>query len=236
MIGRLAELEPSRRRARDRPRSRRAHSLSRGARRARARGRARRVARAVAARASATTSRSISATRCASTSRAIAPGATQARREPAVQHRDAADRREPRRASGHRALVRDGAARGRRPAVRRAVDEGVRRRVGARAAHRGTNRASIRCRERCSDRLRTSNSALVAFRRTGLPADFPRLKKVVTAAFAHRRKTLPNSLELAGLASRERAVEALVAIGREPSVRAEALAPAEFLALADALR
>ncbi len=80
------------------------------------------------------------------------------------------------------------------------------------------------------------NSALVAFRRTGLPADFPRLKKVATAAFAHRRKTLPNSLELAGLVSRERAVEALVAIGREPSVRAEALTPAEFLALADALR
>jgi len=80
------------------------------------------------------------------------------------------------------------------------------------------------------------NSALVAFRRTGLPEDFPRLKKVVAAAFAHRRKTLPNSLELAGLASRARAVEALAAIGREPSVRAEALAPPEFLALADALR
>jgi 16S rRNA (adenine1518-N6/adenine1519-N6)-dimethyltransferase len=80
------------------------------------------------------------------------------------------------------------------------------------------------------------NSALVAFRRTGLPEDFPRLKKVVVAAFAHRRKTLPNSLELAGLAGRERAVEALAAIGREPSIRAEALAPPEFLALADALR
>ena len=80
------------------------------------------------------------------------------------------------------------------------------------------------------------NSALVAFRRTGLPADFPQLKKLVTAAFAHRRKTLPNSLELAGLASRDRAVEALAAIGREPSIRAEALVPPEFLALADALR
>lgn len=80
------------------------------------------------------------------------------------------------------------------------------------------------------------NSALVAFRRTGLPDDFPRLKKVVAAAFAHRRKTLPNSLELAGLASRERAVKALAAIGRSPSVRAEALAPPEFFALADALR
>jgi 16S rRNA (adenine1518-N6/adenine1519-N6)-dimethyltransferase len=80
------------------------------------------------------------------------------------------------------------------------------------------------------------NSALVAFRRSGLPEDFPRLKKVVTAAFAHRRKTLPNSLELSGLASRAEAVEALAAIGRERSVRAEALAPPEFLALADALR
>jgi 16S rRNA (adenine1518-N6/adenine1519-N6)-dimethyltransferase len=80
------------------------------------------------------------------------------------------------------------------------------------------------------------NSALVAFRRTGLPEDFPRLKRVVTAAFAHRRKTLPNSLELTGLASRARTVEALASIGRDASVRAEALEPAEFLALADALR
>jgi 16S rRNA (adenine1518-N6/adenine1519-N6)-dimethyltransferase len=80
------------------------------------------------------------------------------------------------------------------------------------------------------------SSALVAFRRTGLPDDFKRVKKVVTGAFAHRRKTLPNSLELAGLASRERAADALAAIGRAPSVRAEALAPAEFLALTDALR
>jgi 16S rRNA (adenine1518-N6/adenine1519-N6)-dimethyltransferase len=79
-------------------------------------------------------------------------------------------------------------------------------------------------------------SALVAFRRTGLPEDFSRVKRVVTAAFAHRRKTLPNSLELAGLTSRAHAVEALAAIGRDPSVRAEALAPPEFLALADALR
>ncbi len=79
------------------------------------------------------------------------------------------------------------------------------------------------------------SSALVAFRRTGLPDDFKHVKKVVTGAFAHRRKTLPNSLELAGVASREHAVAALTAIGREPSVRAEALAPPEFLALAEAL-
>jgi 16S rRNA (adenine1518-N6/adenine1519-N6)-dimethyltransferase len=80
------------------------------------------------------------------------------------------------------------------------------------------------------------DSALVAFRRRGaLPADYPCLKAVVGAAFAHRRKQLPNSLELAGLASREQAAAALVQIGREPATRAEALAPEEFAALAHAL-
>ena len=80
------------------------------------------------------------------------------------------------------------------------------------------------------------DSALVAFRRTGLPESFARVKKVVVAAFAHRRKTLPNSLELSGLASRERSVAALASIGRDASVRAEALAPQEFVALTEALR
>jgi 16S rRNA (adenine1518-N6/adenine1519-N6)-dimethyltransferase len=79
------------------------------------------------------------------------------------------------------------------------------------------------------------NSALVAFRRTGLPDDFARVKKVVVAAFAHRRKTLPNSLELSGIASRERSVAALAMIGRDASVRAEALAPPEFVTLTAAL-
>ena len=79
------------------------------------------------------------------------------------------------------------------------------------------------------------DSALVAFRRVGLPDDFAQVKRVVGAAFAHRRKTLPNSLELAGLAPRTRGVAALAAIGREPSTRAEALAPPEFVALAEAL-
>ncbi len=80
------------------------------------------------------------------------------------------------------------------------------------------------------------DSALVAFRRTELPADYGRVKKVVTAAFAHRRKTLPNSVALAGLVSREDAAEALVAIGHRAETRAEALAPTEFVALEDALR
>jgi 16S rRNA (adenine1518-N6/adenine1519-N6)-dimethyltransferase len=80
------------------------------------------------------------------------------------------------------------------------------------------------------------DSALVAFRRRGpLPEPWARTKAVVEAAFAHRRKTIPNSLQLAGLTDRTRAAEALAAIGRDASVRAEALAPAEFVALAGQL-
>jgi 16S rRNA (adenine1518-N6/adenine1519-N6)-dimethyltransferase len=79
------------------------------------------------------------------------------------------------------------------------------------------------------------DSALVAFRRTALPESFSQVKAVVEAAFAHRRKTLPNSLELSGVASRAEAADALAAIDRTPEVRAEALAPTEFVALTEAL-
>jgi 16S rRNA (adenine1518-N6/adenine1519-N6)-dimethyltransferase len=76
------------------------------------------------------------------------------------------------------------------------------------------------------------DSALVAFRRVQLPDDFEHVKAVVEAAFSHRRKTLPNSVALAGLAGREQAAAALEEIGRGAESRAEALAPAEFVALA----
>jgi 16S rRNA (adenine1518-N6/adenine1519-N6)-dimethyltransferase len=78
------------------------------------------------------------------------------------------------------------------------------------------------------------DSALVAFRRVapGAPAQ---VKRVVEASFAHRRKTLANSLALGGLAGRESAVEALASIGRQANVRAEELEPPEFVALAEAL-
>ena len=79
------------------------------------------------------------------------------------------------------------------------------------------------------------DSALVAFRRTPLPESYPEVKRVVEAAFAHRRKTLPNSLELSGVASRAGAAAALAAIGRDAGVRAEALEPKEFVALTEAL-
>ncbi len=79
------------------------------------------------------------------------------------------------------------------------------------------------------------DSALVAFERTGLPDGWRAVKRVVEGAFAHRRKTLPNSIALAGIAPREQAAAALEAIGRAANVRAEQLAPPEFLELTNAL-
>jgi 16S rRNA (adenine1518-N6/adenine1519-N6)-dimethyltransferase len=79
------------------------------------------------------------------------------------------------------------------------------------------------------------DSALVAFRRRSRPERWSDVKRVVEAAFSHRRKTLPNSLELAGVADRRRAAEALAALGHPARTRAEALAPAEFVTLAESL-
>jgi 16S rRNA (adenine1518-N6/adenine1519-N6)-dimethyltransferase len=79
------------------------------------------------------------------------------------------------------------------------------------------------------------DSALVAFRRRGKTEDLPRVKRIVTAAFAHRRKRLANSLELSGVATRPQAEEALAEIGRDAKARAEELAPPEFVLLANAL-
>jgi 16S rRNA (adenine1518-N6/adenine1519-N6)-dimethyltransferase len=78
------------------------------------------------------------------------------------------------------------------------------------------------------------DSALVAFRRIA-PGAGVHLKRVVEGAFSHRRKTLANALSLSGVASRERAAEALAEIGRPADVRAEALAPSEFVELTAAL-
>ncbi len=80
------------------------------------------------------------------------------------------------------------------------------------------------------------DSTLVAFERIrSWGTEYGALKRLVQGSFAHRRKTLANSLELAGLASREQAAEALATVGRLANVRAEALAPEEFVALAEAL-
>lgn len=75
------------------------------------------------------------------------------------------------------------------------------------------------------------DSALVAFRRIPLPREFASVRRVVEGAFAHRRKTLANSLQLAGVTTRADAVGALGAIGLDPAVRAEALEPPVFVEL-----
>lgn len=79
------------------------------------------------------------------------------------------------------------------------------------------------------------DSALIALRRHG-PGATPELAELVRAAFAHRRKTLAGSVELAGVASRGRAREALEAAGLPADVRAERLSPAEFERLGAELR
>jgi 16S rRNA (adenine1518-N6/adenine1519-N6)-dimethyltransferase len=78
------------------------------------------------------------------------------------------------------------------------------------------------------------DSALVAFVRAPGTA-LSDVRPVVEAAFAHRRKMLANSVALSGLATRAEAERALEAIGRSESVRAEELAPHEFVALAERL-
>jgi 16S rRNA (adenine1518-N6/adenine1519-N6)-dimethyltransferase len=57
----------------------------------------------------------------------------------------------------------------------------------------------------------------------------------VRAAFSARRKTLVNALAGAG-ADKEAVAAAVAAAGHPPSVRPEALAPADFAALARELR
>jgi 16S rRNA (adenine1518-N6/adenine1519-N6)-dimethyltransferase len=79
------------------------------------------------------------------------------------------------------------------------------------------------------------DSALVAFRRVPLPPRFAEIKRVVEAAFAHRRKTLPNSLALAGVTTREEATQRLIMLGASSSARAESLVPADFVELARSL-
>jgi 16S rRNA (adenine1518-N6/adenine1519-N6)-dimethyltransferase len=79
------------------------------------------------------------------------------------------------------------------------------------------------------------DSAIVAFSRIPLPERFADVRRVVEGAFAHRRKTLANSLQLVGVATREDAVAALASLGLDAAVRAEALPPERFVELTQAL-
>jgi 16S rRNA (adenine1518-N6/adenine1519-N6)-dimethyltransferase len=78
------------------------------------------------------------------------------------------------------------------------------------------------------------DSVLVTLRRVRPPAE-PAVRGLVTGGFAHRRKTLAGSLELGGGPDRASVRAALELIGERPDVRAERLAPARFIDLAQAL-
>jgi 16S rRNA (adenine1518-N6/adenine1519-N6)-dimethyltransferase len=81
------------------------------------------------------------------------------------------------------------------------------------------------------------DSVLLGLRRRG-PGGDPAVTRLVHGAFAHRRKALAGSLALApagggfGPDVRERAREALIALGHPADERAERLAPEEFRELA----
>jgi len=77
-------------------------------------------------------------------------------------------------------------------------------------------------------------SAILVMRRSGPGADAA-TRELVRAAFAHRRKTLPRSLELTRPGSLAPAREALAEIGLPEDARAEALSPGQFAELAGTL-
>ena len=76
------------------------------------------------------------------------------------------------------------------------------------------------------------DSVLVGLERTGPPAP-ARLRALVSAGFAHRRKVLTRALAMAGH-DRERIREALAQLGLPQDARAEALSPAQWKALYEA--
>lgn len=78
-------------------------------------------------------------------------------------------------------------------------------------------------------------SAILALRRTGPGADAA-TRKLVRAAFAHRRKSLARSLEHVRPGSLAATREALEQLGLAADARAEALAPEDFAALSAKLR
>jgi len=81
------------------------------------------------------------------------------------------------------------------------------------------------------------DSVLIVLDRRG-PAPPPDVRRVVSDAFAHRRKALARSLSLAPdrpKEVRDQVREAVVALGHPADVRAERLSPQDFLALAAAL-
>jgi 16S rRNA (adenine1518-N6/adenine1519-N6)-dimethyltransferase len=74
------------------------------------------------------------------------------------------------------------------------------------------------------------DSAIISIRREG-PGPDETVRTIVRAAFSHRRKALPRSLDMAIPGMLEPARAALEQMGLDPGIRAEALSPPQFAAL-----
>lgn len=83
------------------------------------------------------------------------------------------------------------------------------------------------------------DSVLLGFRRSdrwpGLAPRWNGLARLIHAGFATRRKTIANAVDLAGVHPRRDVEQALTELGLDTRIRAEALHPAQFVQLADAL-
>jgi len=79
------------------------------------------------------------------------------------------------------------------------------------------------------------DSAILRLRRTGPGAD-PATRRLIRAAFAHRRKSLARSLEHGAKGSLAPARAALAELGLAEDSRAEALSPPQFAALSAKLQ
>ncbi len=157
------------------------------------------------------------------------PAADQARRQPPVPGRDPDRRRESRRPADRRALVCDGAARSRRPLLRATVDEGVRRGVGPRPAGGGANRLP----PRLAGRVPAAAQCRLGARRLPAAAAPGGLS---AREGGRRRRVRPPAQDARQLARAGRPGEAaddvfvaLEKIDRPLNVRAEELAPPEFV-------
>ena len=129
--------------------------------------------------------------------------------------------------------------------VQREVAERLAARPGSRVYGAPSVLAQLCCEVRLDRRVARTvfhpvphvESALAVLRRVRPPAPVE-VRALVHAAFAHRRKALAGSLALVPGAPpglRERAREALTALGHPPDARAERLSAEDFRALAERL-
>ena len=233
VIGRLAELAPGGRRARDRPRARRPDPLPRRACAPRPRRRARPLARAAppGAGASFRTSTLHWGDALALDLASLDPAPTKLVANLPYNIATPVVAESLTGLPGDRALVRDGAAGGRRPLLRRAVDEGLRRRLGARAARRPPHRLPpgrphglpAAAERRLGARRLPARAAARALR-----AGQGRRRGLVRAPAQDARPIRSRS---PGSPTASSAAAALESIGRLAETRAEALEPTEFVAL-----